>query len=90
MASTNSPTPTQIAIRAPALRTDGRKTTSTTPRIAADASACPDGNDSLVSVTNRKSAGRSFPADGGLAEPHQQPRPGGDHRHQRRRHPGGA
>ena len=41
---------------------DGSSTTSTTPRMAADASAWPDGNDSLVSVTSRYSTGgRSRP-----------------------------
>ncbi len=43
-------------------RISGTTTTRMTPTIAAEASACPDGNDSLVSVTSRNSAGgRSRP-----------------------------
>ena len=83
IASTNRPTPTRMPD--PGDRgcgSNGSSTTRTTPRIAADASACPDGNDSFVSVTSRKSTGGRSPADGGLADRHQQPGPGGDHRHQ--------
>ncbi len=70
MASTNRPdADAASAIRAPVLLMNGSKTTSTTPRMAAEARACPDGNDSLVSVTSRKSTGGRSPTDRRLAEP---------------------
>ena len=63
-------------------RIDGSNTTSTTPRMAADASAWPDGNDSLVSVTSRYSTGGRSRPTVALPTRDQQSRAGGDHRDQ--------
>src|SRR6478609_2290561 len=57
MASTNSTPPQMAAARQAVLRIIGTNTTSSTPMIAADAKAWPEGNDSLVSMTSRNSSG---------------------------------